>query len=69
MEKSEHFLTRGYEKIKKSRLRAFARTRAKKNLMKNKFGLKKLGTKKIELKKIGSKKIGPKKNWAEKKLG
>ena len=34
MEKSEHFLTRGYEKkkkkkIKKSRLRAFARTRAK----------------------------------------
>ena len=30
MEKSEHFLTRGYEKIKKSRLRAFARTRAKK---------------------------------------
>ena len=34
MEKSEYFLTRGYEKkkkkkIKKSRLRAFARTRAK----------------------------------------
>ena len=29
MEKSEHFLTRGYEKIKKSSIRAFARTRAK----------------------------------------
>ena len=30
IEKLEHFLTRGYEKkIKKSRLRAFARTRAK----------------------------------------
>ena len=36
MEKSEHFLTRGYEKkkIKKSRLRAFARTRAKKRKQK-----------------------------------
>ena len=38
IEKSEHFLTKGYEKIKKSRLRAFARTRAKN------FNLKYMGS-------------------------
>ena len=57
------------EKYKKSRLRAFARMRAKKIWWKTNLDLKNWAQKKLSWKKLGQNKWVAKKIWPEKKLG